>query len=346
MKRKTFVLAALLALPLLSFSQQADSILRYMPKISGLIKAKWEYSLEDDQNRFDLRNSRIGIGGIVNPYVSYKMQVEYSNHGKIMLLDAFTTLNLSNAFSVSLGQQPIPFSEDYVISPSLNMFANRSFLAKFINPNSRDLGVSAEYRFTNNVPITLQGGIYNGMGINKPEWQSSPHFLGRAVYGTMDGFRTSVKYYGGKDTAGIKTAQYGIDFRYAKNRYRIETEWVIKDSLDVDDSRISSAYLQGAYSFPLKNGKLFKYIEPQLRSDAMGYDVFERGFDVSRLTVGLCFGLDTRPMRAELRLNYEKFFFRGGMDDIRSNARYSAYFDGNTDKLLFDKFTIELFVRF
>lgn len=346
MKRKFASLLVLALLPILSFAQQPDSSLRYIPKVTGLVKAKWEYSFEDNKNRFDLRNSRLGIVGNINPYVSYKMQVEYSNHGKIMLLDAFGTFDVSKSFSVSFGQVTIPFSEDYVISPSLNMFANRSFIAKFINPSSRDLGVTAEYRFDKKIPITLQGGIYNGMGINNPEWQDSPHFLGRVVYGTMKGFRTSIKYYGGKDTADLKTAQYGIDFRYATDRYKIEAEWIIKDSLDVDDSQLSGAYIQGAYNFPISNGKKLKYIEPQLRGDAMGYKVFKNGFDVSRLTLGLCFGFDRKLMGAEVRLNYEKFFFRGSMDKIRENAGYSGYFDAGSDKRLFDKFTIELLIKF
>ena len=346
MKKKFVVLLVLITLSLPLFAQKADSTVSYVPKITGLVKTKWEYSFEDNQNRFDLRNSRLGFIGKVNPYVSYKMQVEYSNHGKITLLDAFGTVDLSKSFSVSFGQVVIPFSEDYVISPSLNMFANRSFVAKFINPNARDLGLSAEYRIPVKVPITVQAGVYNGMGTNNPEWQDSPFFLGRLVYGTMDGFRASIKYYGGKDTTGLKTAQYGVDFRYATNRYKIEAEWIVKDSLDINDGRLSGAYLQGAYNFPLKNGKKIKYIEPQVRGDVMGYKVFKDGFDVSRLTIGLCFGLDPKLMNAELRLNYEKLFLRGGLDGINNNVRYNAYFDAASDKRLHDKFTVELLIKF
>lgn len=346
MKKRIVFLSVLFILPVLLSAQQADSILKYFPKFTGLVKAKWEYSLEDDKSRFDLRSSRLGISGVVNPYVSYRAQVEYSNHGKLLLLDAFGTLNLSKSISVSFGQLPIPFSEDYVLSASGNMFANRTFIAKFINPNARDLGMTAEYRFSKNIPITIQGGILNGMGINNPEWQYSPHLFGRLVYGTMDGFRTSVKYYGGKDLTDNMVTQYGVDFRYEKNRFKVEAEYVMKDSIDMDNSVLSGAYLQSAYNIPIKNCKMLKYIEPQLRGDIMGYDAFKEGFDVNRFTLGLCFGLDQRRMRTEIRLNYEKFFFRGSLNEITSNSRYRYYFNGAADKRLFDKFTIELFIKF
>ncbi len=345
MKLRTAITTLSLALLSVSlYAQQADSVaVQYIPKIIGLLKAKWEYCLEDNTNRFDVRNSRLGFAGNINPYVSYKLQVEYSNHGDLYLLDAYASFDYRKNLSFSFGQLTIPFSEDYIVSPSQNMFANRTFIAKFINPSTRDIGALAEYR-PENLPITVQAGIYNGTGINNPKWQDSPFFLGRLIYGTMKGFRTSAKYYGGEDISGKRIAQYGVDFRYAQNRYKVEAEFVVKDSLD-SHRRLSGTYIQGAYRFPIKNNKTFKYVEPTLRDDAMGYDLFDNGFDISRITIGLNFGLDTKAMAAEIRLNYEHFFLHENVEALKADAYYSPFFDAS-DKRLFNKLTIEFLVKF
>lgn len=339
---KKSIVLMLVLLPYLLFGQNNDTVkVNYIPKITGLIKAKWEYCFDDHTNRFDLRHSRIGIGGTINPYINYRLQVEYSSHGEFTFLDAYATIKPWDNFTLWVGQFTVPFSEDYVISPSLNMFVNRSFVAKFINPGARDIGARVDYTISKKIPFTLQAGIYNGVGINNPEWQDSPFILGRLVYGTMDGLRASVKYYGGKDIKNNKIANYGVDFRYAKDRYNIEAEYVFRDSID-SDAVLSGAYLQGGYIFPVNKSKLVKYIQPTLRTDIMGYDAFKYGYDISRITVGVNFGLDTKLMTAELRLNYENFITRKG---INNNSNYTAYFNRH-DKGMFDKFTIELFIKF
>lgn len=344
MKTRTLLLAVVL-LPLFAWAQTTEQDKSfYQPKVSGLIKAKWEYSFEDNTNRFDIRNSRIGIGGNINKATSYRMQVEYGNHGRIDLLDAYALFMPKDNIVFWFGQFTVPFSEDYVISPSLNMFANRAFVGKFIDPNSRDIGARVDYMFSKKVPVMVQAGVYNGAGINNPQWQDSPFLLGRLIYGTMMGFRTSVKYYGGKDLNDKKIAYYGVDFRYATNKYKIEAEYAIKDSIGTSQ-RFSGAYLQGAYNFTVNNNNLLKYIEPTLRTDGMAYNIFDNGFDISRLTFGLNFGLDPKYMAAEIRLNYEHFFFHKSKDAIKNTPFYRGMFD-REDKGLFNKLSIEFLIRF
>lgn len=344
---KKHIISILMLLPVFTWGQQTDSTINYMPKVSGIIKAKWEYCFDDHTNRFDIRNSRLGIGGSLNPYVDYKLQIEYSNHGKFNFLDAYAVIKPLHNLDFYFGQFTVPFSEDYVISPSQNMFANRAFIAKFVNLTSRDIGARIDYVFSDKVPVTLQAGLYNGTGINNPEWQESPFVLGRLIYGTMKGFRASVKYYGGKvksEEKEAKIANYGVDLRYATNRYKIEAEYAIKDSVDTDNA-LSAAYLQGSYTFPVKNNKFLKYIEPALRADAMAHNMFDNGIDVSRMTLGVNFGLDMKNMAAEIRLNYEHFWLHESKDAILQNIYFHNIFD-RSDKGIFDKFSIEFLIKF
>lgn len=313
----------------------------YAPEISGLIKTKWEYCFDDNTNRFDVRNARLKIGGRLNRFVNYGMQVDYSTHGKLSFLDGYVQLKPWNNLTVWVGQFIVRFSENYVISQYQNMFANRSFVAKFVNPESRDIGMQLDYKIAT-VPLTAHVGVYNGGGINNPQWQQSPFALCRLVYGTMEGFRAGVKCHGGKTVGGDKIANYGFDLRYAGERYTLETEYVVKDSINTG-AYLSAAYLQSAYFFPV-NKKMVRYLAPTVRGDAMGYDFFNKGFDISRLTAGLNIGLGKNRMDAEIRLNYERFIKRNE-SGLKENSYYIAYFE-RTDKAMFDKFTLEFLIKF
>jgi hypothetical protein len=190
--------------------------------------------------------------------------------------------------------------------------------------------------------VTAHVGLFNGAGINNPQWQKSPFALSRLVYGTMKGFRAGVKCYGGETAAGDRIANYGVDLRYAGDRYAIETEYVVKDSLTTG-VYLSAAYLQGNYCFPANN-KMTKYFTPTIRGDAMGYDCFDKGFDVSRLTLGMNIGLQPKQLDAEIRLNYE-YFFKKNESEMKDDPYYIAYFE-RSDKAMFDKFTVELLIKF
>jgi hypothetical protein len=342
MKKNLFLLLLLLWASSVEGQNDSVSAKMYAPKISGLIKTKWEYCLDDNTNRFDVRNARLKIGGKLNRFVDYGMQVDYSTHGKFSFLDGYLQLKPWNNLTLWVGQFIVRFSENYVISQYQNMFSNRSFLAKFVNPDARDIGMQLDYKITNIIPLTAHVGVYNGGGINNPQWQQSPFVLSRLVYGTMDGFRAGLKYHGGKTTAGDRIANYGFDLRYAGERYTLETEYVVKDSLNTG-AYLSAAYLQGAYFFPV-NSKMLRYLAPTIRSDAMGYDFFDKGFDVGRLTVGLNTGLAANRMDAEIRFNYECFIKRNE-PRLKESLHYAAYFE-RTDKAMFDKFTVELLIKF
>jgi hypothetical protein len=313
----------------------------YTPHISGLIKTKWEYCFDDNTGRFDVRNARLKIGGILNRIVDYGMQMDYSAHGKFSFLDGYLRLKPCSNLTLWIGQFIVRFSENYVISQYQNVFSNRSFVAKFINPDARDIGMQLDYRITN-LPLTVHLGLYNGSGINNPQWQKSPFALIRLVYGTMDGFRVGVKYHGGKTALDDRIANYGFDLRYSGESYTLETEYVVKDSV-YTDVYLSSGYIQGTYILPVK-GNLARYLTPTVRVDGMGYGVFDNGFDVCRATAGFNIGLAVNRMDAEIRFNYE-YFMKENESGLKENPYYDAYFE-RTDKALFNKFTLEFLIKF
>ena len=61
----------------------------YIPEIHGTIRAKYEYEPQINAGRFQVRNARVGVNGIIIPIISYKAEIDLSDEGKIKMLDAY-----------------------------------------------------------------------------------------------------------------------------------------------------------------------------------------------------------------------------------------------------------------
>ena len=95
-----------------------------------------------------------------------------------------------------------------------------------------------------------------------------------------------------------------------------------------------SYYIQSAYRIPINN-KMFDYILPTARWDALDERINEKGFDTNRLTIGFGLGYDETNFSSIIRLNYEWYFINNTM----------TIFDKN-DHISSDKLTVELLFTF
>ncbi|MCE5319566.1 MAG: hypothetical protein LLF93_00510 [Bacteroidales bacterium] len=334
--RKSGAKALLLTLLIVSFGtaySQENSFLRKM-KFDGSLKTKYEYALETNMSRFSVRNSRLGLSGDMNSYVSYRVQIELSNEGKFEVLDLSATLKPMKNLTVTMGQTSIPIYNSSQITPAQMMFANRTFLAKYFVPGTRDLGVLAAYNFSvSGVPVELDAGAFNASKSNNPVWTDNLSWSARAIIGSMDGFRASAKVY---RYPGIDADFFlwGADMRYGKERFKIEAEVLDREDQSTGDNLFSSC-LQGGYSFPIKNGGMFKDITPALRWDLMGHKIAVNGIGVNRLTFGLSFGFTSKPFSSLLRIDFEKYFKKNILPEF---TRY--------EEMDSDKITVELQIIF
>ena len=290
--------------------------------------------------RFNVRNTRVGVRGDIGEYLSYRMQVEFSNEGVFQPLDLFGTMKLTKNLSFLFGQQNIPFDNNYVISPGEMMFANRTFVGKFFTPGTRDIGAVMQYRFRiGSFPLEGQAGMFNGGTINQPNWSDKPSFAFRMIAGSMSGFRSSAKIYR-YNNERRDLLFWGTDVRYANNRLRLEAELMNRRSYTTGLDLLG-AYIQGLYTFDLPNPNgMFRNISPAVRFDAMGYDAWNNGFDVSRLTAGIQFGLTFIPLDSLFRIDYEQYFVQDGL------VFPDFQIPGRDDHVTDNKVTIELIVRF
>lgn len=302
-------------------------------RFDGVIKAKMEVSLDGAGLRFNIRNSRFGIRGDVTKYLGYRAQIDLSNEGRLDVLDIYGDIKPIKGMSIKLGQSSVPFAPDYTTSPKTMMFANRTFIAKYFLPSTRDIGLVVGYKLDKNVPFEFELGMFNGGKINNPIWTKNPSFAGRIIYGSIDKLRASIKVYKleQKDESHLL---YGVDASYfLKNKWLIQGE--VNQKSDYKGTTLTGYYLQTAYYFYFKNTGMFKYIMPAVRWDAMGYNGDGHGLnDVQRFTIGVDFGFLKKPFNSVLRLNYENYFINRMIPELETRPEY-------TDN---DKITLELII--
>ena len=185
-----------------------------LPYLFGILKTKVEFDLNNSLMRFEVRNARFGATGKINQYMSYKIELDLSDEGKMKMLDAYVKFVPVTNLGFYLGQRKIPFSTDYMRNPAENIFANRSFLAKYINDGMRDIGFYAEYNVPGKTPVNIILGAVNGTGNNNPQWIEKPNLVSRLSIGSEKGIKLTGNFYYGEALYQKHLTMFGGEFRY------------------------------------------------------------------------------------------------------------------------------------
>ncbi len=361
-----------------SAQEESSEEISYVPKIDGAVKAKFELSTYDGEFRFNVRNSRFGVSGNVSRRMTYRMQVDFNNEGKVSILDAYAGYQ-AGRWDVRLGQQQYHLSTDLDRGPSSNMFANRSFLAKYLTSyygselvdgkpqdfvrtlGSRDLGVMATYTMETRLPLKFFFGIFNGSGINNPEWGRSVNFVGRVEIGkaVTEGWRVALAYYDGSapmhdrviDNMGVyeqvpfkQKMRIGVaEVCYRSGAFFIEGEYARRylENYARKYQVMTASHIHTYYRFAMRPTCALNHIAPIVRWDlGNGMDYLNtvteavQSVNANRITAGVNFGFGKKFTRSEIRLNYEKYFLKDQPSDLAVNKLYQ------------DKFTIEVVAAF
>ncbi len=359
-------------------SEESSNEISYVPRIDGAVKAKFELSTYDGEFRFNVRNSRFGVSGNVSRRMTYRMQVDFNNEGKVSILDAYAGYQ-AGRWDVRLGQQQYHLSTDLDRGPSSNMFANRSFLAKYLTGyygselvdgkptafvrtlGSRDLGVMATYTLKKRIPLKFFFGIFNGSGINNPEWGRTVNFVGRVEIGQAvnDGWRVALAYYDGSapmhdrviENRGVyeqvpfkQKMKIGVaEMCYRAGFFFIEGEYARRylENYSGKYQVLTASHIHTYYRFPMRPTCALNHIAPIVRWDVgNGMDYLNtvtksvQTVSANRITAGVNFGFGKKFTRSEIRLNYEKYFLKNTPSDLAINKLYQ------------EKFTIEVVAAF
>ena len=319
------MLAMCVALPAMAEDDE-DKVDR-TPEVHGTIRGKYEYQPEEGQGRFQVRNARVSLDGDLNKVVSYKVEIDLSDEGKIKMLDTYTRIKPLRGLDFTIGQMRAPFTIDAHRSPHLQYFANRSFIAKQVG-NVRDVGATIGYSFNVGFPIILQAGMFNGSGLTnqKDFWTNNINFSAKAQLFFPRGFNLTLSTQKIRPD-NVSVMMYDAGAYYHAHGWHAEVEYLYKHYGHGAFKPVHALDAFVSYDIPLRKC-FFTKISPLIRydymsdhSDGLRYNA-EGGEDVegaliindyqrSRITGGVTLSLDL-PFVSDIRLNYEKYFYRDG----------------------------------
>lgn len=298
---------------------QEEKRSEYRPEIHGTVRAKYEYQPEPDAGRFEVRNARVSISGKVVPIVSYKAEIDFSDEGSIKMLDAYTRVTPLRELDFTIGQMRVPFTIDAHRSPHQQYFANRSFIAKQVG-NVRDVGATLGYTFHPGFPIVVEAGLFNGSGLTdqKNYWTSDINFSAKTQFMFPGGFNLVLSAQKIRPEE-VNIYLYDAGLYWHSYRWHVEAEYLYKHYTR-DAFRAVHAF-DGFVCYDLPLRKVFSKVSFLGRFDYMGNHSDGTGADGvlsltdaerKRLTGGVTLSL-SKPFISDIRINYEKYFYRAGV---------------------------------
>ncbi len=317
------------------------------PKINGTVRGKYEWQPQIQSGRFQVRNARVSISGDLSRIVSYKAEIDLCDEGVLKMLDAYARFNITPNLHFTIGQMRVPFTIDAHRSPHQQYFANRSFIAKEVG-NVRDVGAQLSWNFGEAVPVVISAGLFNGSGLTnqKDFWTDNINFSAKAQVTLPYGFNVVLSAQKIRPDH-INVMMYAAGAFYDNGRLHAEAEYLYKTYAQDSFTDVYSFDGFVSYRIPIANGqKAIKSVSPLLRYDSMSDHsdgirylggvpdpngtMVVRDYARSRITGGVTISLGT-PFISDIRLNYEKYFYReGAVPDVSEQ----------------DKFVVEFMVRF
>jgi len=188
--------AAAGALPLAARAQGPTA-----PKVTGYVQTRFEAIA--DSALFKVRRARLGVQGGLTPWASYKLQAELRSGGTgataatVAATDLYVALT-HGPWIATIGQSKTPLSVEFIRSSTVLELPERSMVVDSLAPN-RDVGVKIEWNSTG--PLTLNGGVFNGDGINRAANRDKDFlYMARAVVRPIAGLHLGAAAAGKPDT--------------------------------------------------------------------------------------------------------------------------------------------------
>jgi hypothetical protein len=324
-------------MPSVSKADTDSSKSSYLPQIHGTIRARYEFEPENAMSRFQVSNARVSVSGNVGPKVDYRLQADFCATGSFKMLDAWAGLQPASWLRVQAGQQLVPFSVAAIRSPHLLYFANRALNSKLVS-SARSVGVTCKAYLPGSTAY-IEPGVFNTYSMtDHSKWNRSVACAAKVGYQLQN-----VKAEFSMESVipdSVRANALDVYLSWASGRWMVESEYTNKHYVN-DAFRTSHAYnVVADYHMPLHKG-MFNRLSFQGRFDGMtdysngrrnasGY-LYCSDHARNRVTVGSTVSYIHSAVKADLRLNYEKYFYHSG---------FSAP-EGDRDKI-----ALELVVRF
>lgn len=257
------------------------------------------------------------------------------------MLDAYTRIFPIKHVNFTIGQMRVPFTIDAHRSPHVRFFANRSFIGKQVG-DVRDVGATLAYtRKDASLPFILEGGLFNGSGLTEQkEWHKTLNYSLKGQLWFAKGWNLTLSTQMMKP-AEVRVNMYDAGIYYETDKFHIEAEYLYKTYGHDAFKNMHSVNSFAIYDIPLrrffhKMSFLARYDMMTDHSDGITTSETEPNklaitdYARHRVTGGLTFSF-SKSFIADIRLNYEKYFYKSG---------------GIPDPSEQDKLVIEFMTRF
>lgn len=316
---------------------KSDSI-SYIPEVHGTLRPRMEMSTEDDAFRFQLRNARVSLAGMIAPQIDYFAQADFCDRGSVKFLDGWIRLKVTNGLKFQAGQFRMPFGVDAFRAPNNYIFGNRSFMGKQMF-NHRAVGAKISYTLPT-APLTIEAGAFNPTTIqDHAPWNHTVAYSAKASYEINHvTFATGFASIS-PDSVRLNVSDGAITWK--AGRWTAEAEYMY---MHYCNRRQKSSHAYNAwvdYAMPVRAG-LFNKLSFQGRFDGMtAFSNGKRNKDGkltvneparNRATVGSTITyMRSKNMFLDIRANYEKYFYHSGVTPTPDNG---------------DKILLEMVLRF
>lgn len=313
--------------------------INYMPEVHGVVRTRWEGEWASEEaggfgSRFEVRNARLNVGGLVFPTVRYFVQIDACDQGSIKFLDAWARWEFLPGWRVQGGQFRVPFGVDCFKAPGNYLFANRSFIGKDM-VNMRQVGAKVGYYGygrNRNFPVDVEAGMFNTASTgNHNVWQHAYTYAAIATWHLSHNVALSGSFVSYEpDAIRVNVADGALTWQTA--RWHVEGEYQYKRYAGNSFQPVNAWNFYTTYTLPLKT-RILSFASFEGRFD--GIEAHSTGTRDAegkliantparrRLTLGSTIGRSKGALKAEFRINYEKYFYcgdiaapRGGGDKL------------------------------
>lgn len=295
---------------------------RLMPKFTATVMGRYEYCPASGTGHFELRHSRVGLSGNIHPMFSYMALVDLSYGGKFSPVAIFARFEPVKGLSFLIGYDKLPFSSENLLSPYRTYFSDKSFLTQKITAWS-DVGGTVAYKRNGKVPFEVKAGLFNSSGFSSQrQLQKRVNGVFRGTVSPFRDFTVSFDYASIQPEA-LRMRHIGVDLAYTVAGLHLETEYLYKRYSNAHFTSTHAFYGLAFYEIPLRKkmlhsihiGGRYDAITPNCTGKLSETGVYEWDQFRQRITAGVTLMFIEQPVRASIRVNYEKNFFRAGVEN-------------------------------
>lgn len=310
------LLCAVLSTAALAQAQADAASFSYIPEVHGVMRSRWEIRTESGEQRFQLRNARVSIQGKVAPAISYFVQTDFCNRGKIVFLDAYAKLNIIKDLYIQAGQFRMPFGIEPHLAPATYYFANRSFIGKQMM-NYRAVGFKMGYKLPG-FPLSVEGGAFNPSTVDdQVSYSKTFAYSAKAILSLPEGFKVCASYgsvrpgiyranligaYLGWQNENLLVAGEYIYQHYCRHHYKPAHGWLAF----ADWHRAVKWGIFNRWSIQGRaDGMTAQYQLKRDKENPEDADTFNPAR--TRLTIGSTLTYEHKKFGCDIRLNYENY---------------------------------------